>query len=108
MHIRRFRHRDGPLRPGQAAQLINTTTNVITVTFIGLVRDGVDVGGTNYLTNFITAQTNYLASMLPLSGGLSTDRNFPASHGDRVQLWTGGTNLSTYNYTNTCDGTNWV
>jgi hypothetical protein len=63
------------------------------------------------LTNYITSGTNFLGSMLPLSGGLSTELKFPASHGDQVQLWvhlTGTTNsLETFSYTNICEGTNY-
>jgi hypothetical protein len=97
---------DAPLRPGQPAIII--ATNAITIPFIGLVRDGVEVAGMDYVTNPITSATNYLASILPLAGRLSADLGFPASHGDKVQLWTNGNTLETFTYANTCDGTNWA
>ena len=96
---------DGPLRPGQSAQIVNNNTNSITVSFVGLVRDGVDMEGTNFVTNYIAARTNYLASILPLAGHLSTDLNFPASHRDHVELWSNGISLS---FTNLPSGTNWA
>jgi len=105
---------DGPLRPGASALVISTNTSPIPLAFVGLVRDGVYVAGTNYavgtnyVTNYITSPTNYLASILPRAGGLSTVLSFPATHGDRVQLWSNGTTLKTYTYTNTGGGTNWT
>jgi hypothetical protein len=80
----------------------------IIVTNIGLARDGAEFNGTNYVTNYITSATNYLSSILPLAGRLSTDLGFPASHGDQVRFWTNGTNLASFTYTNNCAGTNWT
>ena len=97
---------DAPLLPGQRALIINATGSSITLTNMGVARDGVEISGTNYVTNYITGPTNYLASMLPLSGGLSSALSFPVSDGDRVILWSNGTN-QTFTYTNS-PGTNWA
>ncbi len=95
---------DGLLLPGQGARVITTLS--ISITNIGLVRDGAELNGTNYVTNYITGQTNYLSSILPLSGGVTSVLGFPASPGDQITRWNNGTTQSTFTYTNGGSGTN--
>jgi hypothetical protein len=93
---------DAPIYPGQA--VIIRATNQFTLTFEGLVRDGAEVNGTNYITNYIKAPTNYLASILPMAGPVQHGLGCPASVGDEVQICNPTNHSQFLTYTNTATG----
>ncbi len=97
----RYWHPNGDIAlvPGASA-FLNTPTgsSVQGVWFIGLVRESV--------TNQIHAGTNYLASALPIAGGISSRLGYTNATSNDVLLKWNPTNQTYATYTNN-GGTNW-
>ncbi len=81
---------DATLLPGEAAFFINPSSSSFTVPFAGLVLQGVS-------SNAIVAGTNYVSSIVPAAGRITSDLNYIPHNGDAVQLWT-GSSFSSYTY----------
>lgn len=80
------------LAPGEGAFLANPTNTALTVTFVGLVRDGLS-------SMVISSNSNYqlLSAVLPVAGQLTTNWGFSPVTGNQVQFWNGaGYNIYTY------------
>ncbi len=70
------------LIPGDAAVLYNPTTNRVEVTFSGTVLEGTS-------TNQVPAGLSFVASLIPVDGGLTTKLSFQPNTNDQVILWNG-------------------
>ncbi len=81
---------DSTLLPGEAAFFINPSSSSVSVPFGGLVLQGVS-------SNEIVAGTNYVSSIVPAAGRITSDLNYIPHNGDAVQLWT-GSSFSSYTY----------
>ncbi|MBE0544083.1 MAG: hypothetical protein IH623_22300 [Verrucomicrobia bacterium] len=80
------------LDPGEGAFIYNPTTNAITLTFGGHVRDG-------NLVLPVSSGEQVLSAMIPQGGGLTSQLSFTPSDGDFVYIWN-GTSYDVYEYYN--------
>jgi hypothetical protein len=87
----------GTLSPGTPAWLYNPSSIAFTNIFIGISPVG------SQLTNSVFVGTNYLASILPEFGTLSSNLDYNPNVGDVVSLWN-PVSQSFFAYTNTVSG----
>ncbi len=87
------------LNPGEAAFLVNPTTNAIPVTFAGLVDEG------SLSQSFSAGQETQTSSQLPKAGGVQSTLGYIPNNDDQILIWTDSSYIS-YKYSSTAG--HWV